>query len=232
MQKRGAIKWWITIIVIVAFIAGIVATAIYRNSTDSAPTPSSTSAATKITKSTPLKDKIKIYFNKALNFTGTDDAYSWLGTKTKSLLGFERGFWKSFEDLGIGLLAGVWICLAYRLGWWTGSKREKVRIRRSWLELIGSSFWKIVPIGVFYFVLHQIPIIKTVVNIITLEFLITFKDTLPYALSRSLLFAFVLGLLPALIENYTRYKLQNKYRDALLRQKARNAATDQLLAPR
>ena len=155
-----------------------------------------------------------------------------MGTKTKSLLGFERGFWKSFEDLGIGLLAGVWICLAYRLGWWTGSKREKVRIRRSWLELIGSSFWKIVPIGVFYFVLHQIPIIKTVVNIITLEFLITFKDTLPYALSRSLLFAFVLGLLPALIENYTRYKLQNKYRDALLRQKARNAATDQLLAPR
>ena len=204
MQKKGITKanlfWIVTGIIII----GVIIIAIFIFKDLSQPT---------------LADKIKALFEDP-SWDKVKEVWSKTKTKTYELLGFERGIADFFKDLLTGAIAGGWIVLLYYLA---NKVFKDTSIKSGWLELIGSSPWKIAPIAVFYFILHQIPLIKTIVQIITLEFLITFKGNFAYFMIRPLIFAFVLGMLPSIIEGYTRYKLRKKYREQLLNVKADKA---------
>lgn len=157
-------------------------------------------------------------------------------TKILQILGFERGFLDSFKDLFIGFIAGFYICLIYFIA----TKVEKIMnpginetdlkiiANNSWLKFAGNQFWKAIPIGMFYFILNQIPFIKVAIQIITFEPLMIFKDTVAYFIVKPLIVAFVLGMGPAAIEAYSTYKLRKKYRGELLKIKANKAAIEAL----
>ena len=138
----------------------------------------------------------------------------------KEKLGFNEGFFSFFyPHMVVGLMAGLWIWLLYEFAHFTNrflpkAKIGKVhpfsvgratgqgRLRRSWLHLIGSSFWKILIIGLIYAVLMELPFIHTFLDIALLAFL---RDN--YIL-RSFILAFYIGLLPSAIEEFSKYKIR------------------------
>jgi|TARA_B100001971_G_scaffold189906_1_gene192267 hypothetical protein len=139
----------------------------------------------------------------------------------ENVLGFNQNFYDFIPDLLMGLLMGLFIWLSYLfIGWTTvlsfltpklpGSVKNQAKfdmrkLKRGWLSFIGGHPWKIIPIGVAYAVLMQVPLLNTFIRTITFE---------PLGVSwffRAIILAFYLGLLPGAIEAYSRYKLRMKY---------------------
>jgi len=140
---------------------------------------------------------------------------SWVGSSVewlKEKMGFNEGFGDFFIMLLQGGLIGLFIWLTYllasvssKLPWGLGEKVSG----SSWLSFIGSSPWKIVPITVFYAVLMLIPILNRFILIISFGVL---GLSFPF---QAIVLAFYIGMAPALIEGYTKYKLREKYRKVI-----------------
>ncbi|MBI2629378.1 hypothetical protein HYW74_04820 [Candidatus Pacearchaeota archaeon] len=140
-------------------------------------------------------------------------------------LGFNETVFSFFyPKLTTGLLVGLWIHLCYLFIGWTvrvgflkmlqpfkpNAIAEAKRLQSSWLGFIGSSFWKIFPIGIFYAVIMMIPLVNPFIDTITFKFLEVGEFL------RSIILAFYLGLLPGAIEAYSRYRLRMKYYKKLM----------------
>ncbi|MEM3074387.1 MAG: hypothetical protein QW727_00365 [Candidatus Pacearchaeota archaeon] len=139
-------------------------------------------------------------------------------------------FWVSDESkgtflrsFGIGFLAGFWIWLFYLLikisrffiegvdirNIYKKDKEEIIDHGTRWLYLVAGHFWKVVLIGIGYWVLLQIPLIKGFVKIITLEFLgIGF-------FFQSFIVAFYIGYAPALLQYFLEVRAETKYQKKL-----------------
>jgi hypothetical protein len=134
-------------------------------------------------------------------------------------MGFDAGIADFFIDLLIGFLVGVWLTGVF----WLASLEKFIfhktlhrfsqglNLKNTWLAFLGDSFWKIVPIAVFYAVVMQIPIINSVISVITLEPLLWFKSTLWGGILKSLILAFYIGFLPTMIEEFFKFKLRKRY---------------------
>jgi hypothetical protein len=155
----------------------------------------------------------------------------------KEKLGFNEGLLDFFyPHMFVGLLAGLWIWLAYTFASNVPRftiKLFKVRDARagkmsnSWLAFLGSSPWKILGLGVFYAVLMQIPLVNSFVDVITFTFL---KSGVWFTIAvRSMILAFYFGLLPGFIEEYTRYRLRKRYYQGVIEAKYRKEGTNRLL---
>ncbi len=81
-----------------------------------------------------------------------------------------------------------------------------------WFNILVGRFWKIPLIGIFFAVLMQIPIINKLLYFILLDFYFT------GSIVRVVTLAFLIGFLPALVENFFkekyRFKLKKKVLDA------------------
>ena len=150
----------------------------------------------------------------------------------KDLFGFNESFYDFLGDLMVGALVGLWLFFVYCLASLerlfllvpfakaAGYSGYSKRLKTSWLGLIGSSLWKIIPIAVAYAVIMQIPIINSFIKVITLEPLLQFKGTIWGSILKSFIIAFYIGFLPTAIEQYTRYKITRGYYAAIEREKA------------
>jgi len=145
---------------------------------------------------------------------------AWVADK----LGFNQGIyeflWPSFPW---GLYVGALIWLSYmlmKLALNINKKVDKVlepfksdarrrrdirKLQSGWLNLIGGSYWKIIPVGLIIAILLQVPFIYTFINIITFQVL-----GLNWFF-QGILMAFYIGLLPGAIEAYTRYRTRMRY---------------------
>lgn len=164
----------------------------------------------------------------AANATGIKGFFYKVLYTTGKILGFDkgyqeikdRGYWgyilsniqtagKFVWHLFIGLLAGLWIFLVA-----FGAKAlVQVGISRwknRWIVLMGDDVWKIFAIGLGYAVVLEIPIINRFVQIITFEFLGV------NWFIRSLIIAFWVGLGPAWIEDFMKYRLRMKAEKAII----------------
>lgn len=122
------------------------------------------------------------------------------------LMGTIAGFWLwFFSQVGRALLASI--------AWF----RDKGAQQSRWMQLIAGSAWKMFAVGLGYGVLMQVPVVNAVIKIITLEsfglnkFLVTF------------VIAFWVGLAPAWIEDYHKYRIRIKAEQAVAYAKARAA---------
>lgn len=161
--------------------------------------------------------------------------------KAKDVLGFNQGFWDFWPDLITGALVGFWFWIVFLLAqidfWKIGYKSREIakadykKLRSSWLGVIGGSFWKIVPIAIMYAIFMQIPIINTIIEVITFKQLLALKGDGFWMgfwnwFIRSFIIAFYVGFLPAAIEAFTRYKLRMRYYEAVVRAKYRGRIAD------
>ncbi len=84
-------------------------------------------------------------------------------------------------------------------------KEEIVDSKTKWLYLVAGQFWKVILIGIGYWVLTQIPIINNFLKLITFELL-----GIPL-MFQSIIVAFYIGFGPALIEYFLRFRKEAKY---------------------
>tara|TARA_Y100000310_G_scaffold111916_1_gene110313 strand:+ start:2032 stop:2718 length:687 start_codon:yes stop_codon:yes gene_type:complete len=143
----------------------------------------------------------------------------------KSPLGFKesKGFKRYFF---IGLLAGLWIYiiqLIYNLIFKVegeaisiknfisfNTKRDDLIFKENkirWMGLVAGKLWKIFIIGLGIGILVQIPIINKVIDIITLEFLVSSERIY----IKSFIFAFYIGFLPSIVEAIAKKRIEWKY---------------------
>ena len=125
-----------------------------------------------------------------------------------------------FKYAGVGFLAGLWMYLInfiisvyYRI---TPRNRSSISMatrkkasdthKGSWLYLIGGNFWKVIIIAMVYGIIMLIPIVTTVIKVITFEALMPNSWMI-----RSFIIAFYIGFGPAAIEQYYRYRLRMQY---------------------
>ena len=151
-----------------------------------------------------------------------------------SVLGFDQNIYDFGIDLLTGLLVGLWVTGIFWLanleklfmfGNFLGkifSAGYQANLKNSWLGFLGDNWWKIIPIGVFYAVIMQIPVITTIISVITFEPLLTFKSAWGWFL-KSFIVAFYLGLVPTMIEQYTKFLLRKRLYTAIELEKARVA---------
>lgn len=135
--------------------------------------------------------------------------WGWILNKTKAVGVF-------LGDLFIGALAGFWLYAVYVISKIL-NRLNKTALKSQWLVLMGSSLWKIIAIGVGYAVLMQVPIVNAFINIITLQIK-------PFNLNffiRSFIIAFYIGLGPAWIESYQKYRLRIKAEKAIIAAQSR-----------
>ena len=152
-------------------------------------------------------------WNQTKNFL-TDSVKPTITKTTKNTLGFGESFGRIFQDIIVGWIAGIILWVTYLLILWKRkivdlNKRSKdeVEIRGSrtkWLNFVTGRTWKIVFIGIAFAVLMQIPLINSVLKVITLEYL-DFSF-----LTRAIILAIVIGYLPATIEHFHKQMIINK----------------------
>jgi len=164
----------------------------------------------------------KLHLKEALGITG-------------DVFGFNQGILDFIGDLIIGAMAGVWLFLIYLLArseiavirnvplikflYASGQKSLKT----SWISMLAGSYWKIIPIAVFYAVVMQIPILNRAVQLFTLEWLLHFEGTIWGSIILSFIIAFYLGIIPMAFEAYHRYSLRMRYERALMEVKYEKA---------
>lgn len=158
----------------------------------------------------------------------------------KGALGFNETFYTFIPYLLVGGLAGLWLWLMYLL-----ARTEQFlllvpvigklyegygkSLKASWLGFIGNSPWKIIPIAVLYATLMQIPIVNSFIKVVTFEVLLGLTNSSIWsAIVRSFIIAFYIGLLPTVIEEYTRYRIRKKYYTQLQRIKFEKRAIQEL----
>ena len=116
---------------------------------------------------------------------------------------------KFVQDLLIGFLAGLWIFLIdVILGFFI--KFGITKSLNRWLKLMGDNGWKVFAIALGYAVIMRVPIINTFINIITFEVLGINWFIL------SFIIAFYIGLGPAWLEDYMKFRLRIKAEKAIL----------------
>lgn len=165
-------------------------------------------------------------FNEATDYVKTNVVSGYDQTKNFLFnnLGFnedlKQGFFPSFL---VGFFAGFWIWLVYMLlrlyrlvvdkvdvAKLYGEEGEELRESRTkWLYLIGGKIWKVVIIGIAYWVLMQIPVLNNIIRTVTLDVLGV------NWLFRSWLIAFYIGFLPGLIEYFIKLRIKTKYEKGL-----------------
>lgn len=161
-------------------------------------------------------------------------------SKIKQLFGFNETFYEFvYPHLVTGLLAGFWIWLMCSIAFFSegisfffeflflrvyhaSARKYYNKFKLSWFAVLGDRWWKIIAIGVFYAVLMMIPIVNSIMDIITFKFLGV------GILLRSFILAFYFALLPAGIEGYNMYRLRVKYYKKILEAKYRAQKVDQL----
>ena len=158
-------------------------------------------------------DTVLVWVQKKIGIKKTVEPTAWVADK----LGFNQGIyeflWPSFPW---GLYVGALIWLSYmliNLALNINKKFDKVlgpfksdaKLQSGWLNLIGGSYWKIIPVGLIIAILLQVPFIYTFINIITFQVL-----GLNWFF-QGILMAFYIGLLPGAIEAYTRYRTRMRY---------------------
>ncbi|PJB94493.1 hypothetical protein CO081_00665 [Candidatus Pacearchaeota archaeon CG_4_9_14_0_8_um_filter_35_24] len=165
-------------------------------------------------------DTVLVWVQKKIGIKKTVEPTAWVADK----LGFNQGIyeflWPSFPW---GLYVGALIWLSYmlmKLALNINKKVDKVlepfksdarrrrdirKLQSGWLNLIGGSYWKIIPVGLIIAILLQVPFIYTFINIITFQVL-----GLNWFF-QGILMAFYIGLLPGAIEAYTRYRTRMRY---------------------
>lgn len=145
----------------------------------------------------------------------------------KDALGANENIYDFFSDLLVGAFTGLWLWIMFQLA---GMERLVLfvpgirnmykgygnKLKASWLGFIGSHIWKIIPIAVAYAVLMQIPVINSFIKVVTFEVLLWLRGTgfltsIWNGILRSLILAFYIGLLPTIIEEYTRYRIRKRY---------------------
>jgi hypothetical protein len=147
---------------------------------------------------------IEIWVIKNLGWAGCKVERTTFVGKARDYLGFDKPFFDFFlYDIWPGLVAGLLLFGAN----WLSSLRKNVS--SLWLSFLADKIWKAVLIGVFYGVLMQIPVLNRFLEIIT------FKPLGVNWFFRAILFAFYIGLFPAFVESYTRYRIRKKYYKAI-----------------
>ncbi len=147
-------------------------------------------------------------------------------SKATSFLGF-KSEWQRLSDFWgyflIGIWTGLWIyCINLLIEVWiwirskttlgrAGALRDAEKHRRSWMELVCGSWWKILIIGMVYGIIMLIPIIKNAIEFISFEYLMPDSWFI-----RSFILAFYIGFGPAAIEQIHRYRLRMQYYKRLM----------------
>lgn len=140
-----------------------------------------------------------------------------LGFKNPTFLEIWNEFWYYFPR---GIVAGflVWLATGIaRLTRWiritTGLKKEEDEEYKisniRWMNMVAGRFWKILIIGIFYFVVIQIPVINILARTFTLDYILS-----PYSFfMKSLVVAIWVGFGPAMYEWYKKTSLSWKYQE-------------------
>ncbi len=150
----------------------------------------------------------------------------------KDILGANENIYGFVSDLLVGAMTGLWLWIMYLIVTFRIKKSPALaKVKAGWLEFIGSNIWKIIPIAVAYAVLMQIPIVNSFIKVITFEVLLwlrgsDFLTSVWNAFLRSLIIAFYIGLLPTIIEEYTRYRIRKRYYAAIQRIKFEKKAVE------
>jgi len=172
-----------------------------------------------------LDKSVTNLFEKSLAGKSIGDRMDNRAAKITNLLGYGRtgtqSFCLFFYDLGVGLLAGLWIWILYLIYFYENVLNLKlIKTRASknpWLRAIGSSAYKILAIGLAYAVIMQIPFLNAAIDIILFDF---FANGFWFdVVVRSFLIAFYLGVGPTAYSEYKRYKMKRAYQYAVLRKK-------------
>ena len=125
----------------------------------------------------------------------------------------------------IGLFAGfyIWIVVVFRnffsylkqIG--TGAAKFKhnpfTEDKMKWISLIAGRLWKVLLIGLFYFVIMQIPFINVFVKTITLDIWVR------SFFLKTFILAFEIGFLPAIVERISYMLIEVRGEKAVQREK-------------
>lgn len=150
-----------------------------------------------------------------------------------NILGFDKNVYDFGIDLLTGLLVGLWLTSIFAIASVEKLIFHKTKLKflsaglnlkDSWLGFLGDSWWKIVPIAVFYVVIMQIPIISSIISVITFEPLLGLKGGFFSWFLKSFIVAFYIGLLPTMIEEYSKFLLRKEYYKKLEKVRARVTA--------
>jgi len=157
---------------------------------------------------------------KVADFLGYDTGAEYI--KQGGFTGFLGYFWNKLMavpifigHLIIGLLAGIWIFLVSQISMALRNMFGKKGYVNRWQMLIAGNAWKVIAIGIGFAILFEIPFVNRFVQIITFEVLGV------NWFIRSIIVAFYIGLGPAWIEDYTKYKLRIKAEKAIIAAQAR-----------
>lgn len=238
MNKRGALNKWILWTIILIVVVAVVWIFFFDN-----PREEKLGFREKIVKNVPTQWGKN--FTSNLLLEGKSGAFfGGVIDETRGLLGFDKGVVDFVLDLLKGGLVGFWIWITYFMAkaetglsfiFRRGSIKGEMELKKlesTWLAFIGSSPWKIVPLATLYAVVMQVPFLNSFIKIISLEFLFYFQNVVWGAILESIVLAFLIGFLPAIIESYTKYKLEKKYYNALQYQKFEKAYLKELTSPR